>query len=256
MLIDNKILDKVMQEKNTEYNLDGNLGADTSALKALPIVGKYAPNLNLNASLAGLKSNKIIDNINVVSTKSTILNPIVSKAIEVKKLGDNKIGNIVKVRNVSLHVENSNDILSSKTLLSGLLNRIPIDGYGDMNFTGLFEVLLKDSAYILVGTSKKQFVGNDRIAIKIPIQTENELENQYSITDLEIGLVTVIGIYKGKYTANDLLKKVDTIRKLQNLSTQENNEIETDTSHLDEQTDKSLIHFIDVIAVIQEINLK
>lgn len=256
MLIDNKILEKVMQERHSQGNLDGNLGVDTKVLGDVPIVGKYLPSLDLDASLSGLKSKKVIDNINVVSTKSTILSPIFSKAIEVKKLDDNKIGNIVKIRNVSLRVKNSNDILSSKTLLSGLLNQIPVDGYGEMNFTGLFEVLLKDSAYILIGETKKQFIGADSIAIKIPIQADNELENQYSITDLEIGQVTVIGIYRGKYATSDLLKKVDTLQKLQGLSAQENSEIETDAPQDSEQPDNSQIHFIDVIAVIQEINLK
>lgn len=255
MLIDNKVLDKVVHERFSLGNLDGSIGVETKTLGEVPIVGKYLPSLDLDASLSGQKSKKVIDSINVASTKSTILNPIFAKAIEVRKLDDNKIGNLVKIRNVSLRVKNSSDILSSKTLLSGLVNQIPVDGYGDMNLTGLFEVLLKDSAYILIGKAKKQFIGADSIAIKIPIQAENELENQYSITDLEIGQVTVIGIYRGKYATNVLLKKVDTLKKLQGLSTQDSSEIETDIAG-EEEADNAPIHFIDVIAIIQEINLK
>jgi len=256
MLLDNTILDKVMQERYSQGNLEGKLEVDTKMTNSIPVVGKYIPTLDLEGSLSGLKSKKVIDYINVVSTKSTILEPIFSKAIEVEKLDDNRIGNIVKIKNVSLQVKNSNDILSSKALLSGLLNQIPMDGYGEMNFTSVFEVLLKDSAYILIGKAKKQITDTDCIAIKIPIQADNELENQYSITDLEIGQVTVIGIYRGKYATNDLLKKVDTLQKLQGLSSSENNEVETDTSQNSEHPDNAPVHFIDVIAIIQEINLK
>ena len=211
MLIDNNVLDKIAKERNTQGNIEGNIGLDAKSFGKIPLVNKVLPSIKLDGSLSGNKSKKVIEDIKVVSTKSTILNPIFDKAIEVKKLSDNKIGNIVKIKSVSLQVENSNDILAYKTLLSGLVNQIAVEGLGNMNFTRLFEVLLKDSAYILIGKTKTQFIGNDRIMIKIPIQTDNELENQYSITDLEIGQVTVLGIYRGKYAINDLVKKVDNL---------------------------------------------
>ena len=32
--------------------------------------------------------------------------------------------------------------------------------------------------------------------LKIPMSAENEMESQYSISDIEIGKVTVLGIYR------------------------------------------------------------
>ena len=41
------------------------------------------------------------------------------------------------------------------------------------------------------------------------MQAENEMENQYSISDLEIGKVTLVGIYRGRYDGKELDAKLN-----------------------------------------------
>ena len=44
------------------------------------------------------------------------------------------------------------------------------------------------------------------------MNSEAELESNYSVSDLEIGGVTVIGIYRGIFDKNLILKKSNVIR--------------------------------------------
>lgn len=105
-----------------------------------------------------------------MSTKSTILEPIYKKAKEIKKLSENSIGNLIKIKNVSLIIDNIEDILATKTLLSGLLNSVAIDGFGEMNLTSVLEILFKDSSYILSGKLPQRFGGDEKIMLKFRCQ--------------------------------------------------------------------------------------
>ena len=114
-------------------------------------------------------------------------------------------------------------------------------------------MLLKDSAYIFSGKFK-----NSTITFKIPMKVENEMESQYSITDLEIGPVTIIGIYRGKHNNKKINKKINRLQNLSNFYGNEDRGIEHDEDDEDKDKEDNIVdtHFIDVIAIIQELNIK
>jgi hypothetical protein len=60
--------------------------------------------------------------------------------------------------------------------------------------------MFKDYAYKI----KEKFKENDNILIKTPLTFESEFESSYSVDDLFVGKVTVIGLYKGKIKIDDL----------------------------------------------------
>jgi len=254
MLLDNKILEQITKEHNTEGGITGVAETGTDGMKDIPFVGKYLPKLSLNGELAGSKSSKVIDTVKVITTKSTILDVIYRKAKEVSKISDKIVGNLIKIRNVSLAVENENDILGAKTFLSGAFGDIAVEGIGNVNLPTLLEVLFKDSAYILEGIlPEKRFGGTEKIMIKIPMQAENEMENQYSLSDLEIGKVTVVGIYRGCFKRRELNKKLNRFAKNRDEITEdvgiEGANIGADVKALDDN-----IHYIDVISIVQDIS--
>ena len=119
MQIDNKLLDKIVRDHDMSFL--GNADIDTKNTDNIPILGKLLPRLNANLALTASKTSKTSDTINVITTKSTILNSVIQKAIEVKKIDDNRIGNLIKIKNVSLAVQNAQDIITTKALLSGLV---------------------------------------------------------------------------------------------------------------------------------------
>lgn len=254
MLQNNEIKTSETKEKVSDVQLNGEGEIDTKGLKKIPIIGKTIPDFSFDVSAEGNKSWKVIDTINVVSTKSVILKDIYNSAKEIKDLKQCKVGQILKLNNISLNTINEKEILTIKAMQSGIFNKIAIEGVGDVNMTSLLEVLLKGSSYIFSGKSEQN---KENIIIKIPMQTENELESQYSISDLEIGKVSLIGIYKGKYKYSEIYEKLNKLSLYKTDEPQEQIEYETDEDDKDDQINNSKeYHYIDIIAIAQDIQLK
>ncbi len=270
MLFDNEIVEKITRIKNTEFVIAGDVDVTTGATAKLPVIGQYLPSLDLNGNLAHNRSNRVEDTVKVVSSKSTILKPIYEKAKEVRRLDDSKVGNLVKIKDVYLTVVNSDDVMATKALMSGLVSRVPVGGIGDMNLTSLMEVMFKGSAYVLCGELPHRFGNNEHMMLKIPMSAENEMESQYSISDIEIGKVTVLGIYRGDFIRSDVESKInrmmalnDSGKKNKEQSTNQDNGIdiedgvrEEDKNNVEDSFHKQdKVHYIDVIAIIQELNV-
>ena len=254
MQMDNKILEQTIKDHGWSADGNGQMDIDTGIKN--PLISKLLPKLDASLSLNVSKSSRASDTIKIVSTKSTVLAPIVKKATEVKKIGDNKIGNLIKIKNVSLTVHNGSDILAARALMSGLLTSIPVDGVGQMDLTGLADSFLKGASYIITGELPEKVKSDSEkahILLKIPMQMDNEMESQYGITDIELGPVTIIGIYRGKYNAGLIRDRVDVLSSFNRKN--DVSEIETDDGANAESFDASAdMHYIDVIAIIQELN--
>ena len=270
MLFDNEIVEKITRIKNTELTIDGDADVNTGATSKIPILGQYLPSLDLKGNLTHNRSNRVEDTVKVVSSKSTILKPIYEKAKEVRRLDDSKVGNLVKIKEVFLSVVNSNDVLATKALMSGLLSKVPVEGLGNIDLTSLIEVMFKGSAYVLCGKLPHRFGKDEHMMLKIPMSAENEMESQYSISDIEIGKVTVIGIYRGEFTKSVVESKINRLLALNEAGKENRDQITTshddgidiedgvreeDKKNISNSSDNSKVHYIDVISIIQEINV-
>jgi len=270
MLFDNEIVEKITRIKNTELTIDGDADVNTGATSKIPILGQYLPSLDLKGNLTHNRSNRVEDTVKVVSSKSTILKPIYEKAKEVRRLDDSKVGNLVKIKEVFLSVVNSNDVLATKALMSGLLSKVPVEGLGNIDLTSLIEVMFKGSAYVLCGKLPHRFGKDEQMMLKIPMSAENEMESQYSISDIEIGKVTVIGIYRGEFTKSVVESKINRLLALNEAGKENRDQITTshddgidiedgvrekDKKNISNSSGNSKVHYIDVISIIQEINV-
>lgn len=133
------------------------------------------------------------------------------------------------------------------------------------------EVMFKGSAYVLCGELPHRFGTNEHMMLKIPMSAENEMESQYSISDIEIGKVTVLGIYRGEFDRRDVERKINRMMALNDSgkkSQQETNDIQDSGMDIEdgvrEEDKKGIrnislaqgkVHYIDVIAIIQDINI-
>lgn len=271
MLFDNEIVEKISRIKYKEFSFSGDADVSTDSVSKVPVIGKYLPSADLSGDFSRSRSQKVEDTVKVVSSKSTILRPIFERAKEVRRLDDSKVGNLVKIKDVYLSVVNSNDVMATKALMSGLVSQVPVEGIGNMNFTSLMEVVFKDSAYVLCGKLPHGFGTDENMMLKIPMSAENEMESQYSISDIEIGKVTVLGIYRGEYKREDVERKINRLMAL-NENSQHNQQQRPngDDNGMDiedginEEEKKDIsqfpkllgkVHYIDVIAIIQDINI-
>lgn len=270
MLFDNEIVEKITRIKNTEFALAGDADAKISATSKIPVIGQYLPSIDLNGNVSHNRSNRVEDTVKVVSSKSTILRPIYEKAKEVRRLDDSKVGNLVKIKDVYLTVVNSDDVMATKALMSGLVSQVPVDGIGNMNFTSLMEVMFKGSAYVLCGELPHRFGSNEYMMLKIPMSAENEMESQYGISDIELGKVTVLGIYRGEFERCDVERKINRMMALndrgkKNLERSTNirdNGMDIEDGVQEDKKDipnpslvQGKVHYIDVIAIIQDLNV-
>ncbi|MFV8441117.1 hypothetical protein [Flavobacterium sp. LB2P44] len=108
----------------------------------------------------------------------------------------------------------------------------------------------------------------EAVLVKIPLTFESEFESSYSVNDLFIGKVSIVGLYKGKIKIEALKNSLDFFQELgsmQNiLNSPANDEIQdsqyqTQTNNNNflftssEQSDKEY-HYIDLLAIVQNVN--
>lgn len=256
MLIDNQVIESITRTKGKETSAEGEGDVSTDSLTKIPWLGKHIPSFSFDGSFSHSRSKQVEDTIKVVSTKSTMLRPLYEKSTEVKKLSDSKVGNLIKIKGVNLSVVNLSDVLAIKTLLNGLIKQIPVND-DNLDLTSIFPVLFKDSTYLIEGEFKQKDI-KEKFIIKIPMNSEAELESNYSVSDLEIGDVTVIGIYRGKFDKKQILKKSNVMMALNNTTPTEGSDDGSDIEDgsSDQATNNSEnVHYIDVISIIQELNL-
>lgn len=256
MQIDNKLLEKQVVDSALDKKGEGGMNVETPAGSFL---SRLIPTLSGEVRFAMSKSDKTSDTLKVVSTKSTILEPIIQKAVEIKKIGDDRIGELIKIKDVKLTVENASDILASKMLLSGILKSVPVEGLGNVDMTELINVMLKGASYIATGRMPEKIKhledNTDKLIIKIPIEMGNEMESQYSIPDLEIGSVTIIGIYRGVFKYSNIKAQVDIMGQFDNAEPEVDIEFERQELSGEKNTinENDRVHFIDVIAIVQDL---
>lgn len=263
MLIDNEIVEKISKTNATDFEANGNGDISTEGLAKIPLLNKIMPNAELGGNLTYSKSSQVVDTVNVVNSTSTILRPIYEKSKEIRRLDDGKVGNLIKIKDVFLSVVNIDDVMATKALMSGLLNQVSIDGLGNVDLTSLMKIFFKDSAYVLSGKLPHRLGKDEDLMLKIPMSIDNEMESQYSISDIEIGKVTIIGIYKGQFEKFQVESKINNMMKLDNSFKNTNqqsgsyDDIEDGNGFNENKinSENKNIHYIDVIAIIQEVNI-
>lgn len=250
MLINNKIkinseeLLKRQKEFKKNYSIEG---------KYLSLIGKIGQSKN------EVTNHEYKEIQEIKNTNSTFLREVLKKCKKVNKLENLNNGDLVKIDNVKLNILNNREILEANSIISGAFNGNTLDTYSEgqtfkININSLTNMILKDYKYNIIATKE-----NEKFYIDIPMKAEKEFENEYSIYDLEIGLVNIIGIYRtDSYNPNNKT----TYSKLQELGNKENIEIhEMKSSSDSEENIKDAIKlesapYIDLIAIIQDLSFE
>ncbi|MCD8491473.1 MAG: hypothetical protein LRY51_06020, partial [Geovibrio sp.] len=188
----------------------------------------------INSELGSSSGNsqKVLETFKVTTTKSLILSEVIQKSKHVSTLLDGlKIGALIRIDNVSLSLENELELRSVRTFSnnSDLFKGMSLPEVEGLDASNLLNAVLKDYAYKIKGKTST----GERVLIKIPLTFENEFENSYSIDDLFIGDVTVVGIYKGKTTTQKLKGTFEYFQKLgQESEKDENSDCELKNSEV------------------------
>lgn len=261
MMFDNFITVAKEVQKNTEGNASAHLGAKMG----LGFLKLFSGEGNADINVGGSASKKVLETIEIKTTKSIILSDVVDASKNIAQF-DNTIkeGELVLIDNVQLSLENEVELRTVKLFTSGAFKNLSVPGVNGFDITNLFNSMFKDYAYKIKGVLLN---GNDKIIIKIPVTFENEFESSYNVDDLFIGKVSVLGIYKGTIKINQLGNTFQYFAELGNIQSQfkrtsEFEEIQESQYPIEQPTykefassgDSSIYHYIDLLAIIQNIH--
>lgn len=261
MMFDNFITVAKEVQKDTAGNASVHLGAKMG----LGFLKLFSGEGNADINAGGSASKKVLETIEIKTTKSIILSDVVDASKKIAQF-DNTIkeGELVLINNVQLSLENEVELRTVKLFTSGAFKNLSVPGANGFDITNLFNSMFKDYAYKIKGVLVN---GNDKIIIKIPVTFENEFESSYNVDDLFIGKVSVLGIYKGTIKIDQLGNTFQYFSELGNIQSQlkktsEFEEIQESQYPIEQPTNKefassgddSLYHYIDLLAVIQNIH--
>lgn len=271
MLLNNRIVTSGTSENESESTLEKqtNIGINSNLKYLESVKGELGLSQNIQIH-NGMKS-KVLENFDVKTTKSNMLASIIAKANVYEGNENINLGDLILLKNASLVLLNAEESYAvTKMILNGAFKDTKISSNSDdmkieFDLSAMINSLLKDCAYEL-----GCIVGDKKFLLTIPMKFENDFENSYNIYDLQVGTVTVVGIYRGKrqyekrlslqeiFSENNEQKKVHTYEnddyRLQS-SAKGKEEMFDDINNKGKQSGE-FQEVIDVIAVIQEINAK
>lgn len=264
MLIDNKVMKTVEKEQISEellkssysYGLKSNVATtDTSVQKEEN------------------SKKRVYENFDVKTTKSIMLRKIYDKVKKNNKENGNfKTGQLIMFNDVALERRNVDDTV----MILNVLQDSKIKNQGDedieINMNKMMEKMLDDFTIDYVfEQSGKDNMSNSKYIFQLPYKSNENFENGYQHNDLQLGTLSLIGIYRGEI---DFSKRESVSSKfLEMMSNSYNDSINKQDDEIIKtsivQAGQKLFpfefkhnklnekyHLIDIIAIIQELNIE
>lgn len=218
-------------------------------------------------NIKGANSKKVLETFEIKTTKSVILDDVVKSSNTITSFENIEEGELIKLDNVKLSLENESELRVIKFINSGALKDLVAPGTNGFDMNNIFNSMFKDYAYKIKG--EKDSLHN-KILFKIPLTFESEFESSYSVDDLFVGKVSIVGLYKGKIRVDDLKNSFEffqEIGQLQNSFNVNKEDDEIQESHyntekvsntpfdLKSSGDENDYHYIDLLAIIQNVNI-
>lgn len=253
------------REKQTDSSDQTDI--DYKAKLGVNFLNFFNTGLGINAEASRKNSNsdsqKVLETFEIKTTKSIILSEIIERSERTHNFSDLKEGQLIKIDNVNLSLENEPELRTVKLFTSGSFKGMNIPGANGFDINNLFNSMFKDYAYKMKGTLEDT---EEAVLIKIPLTFESEFESAYSVDDLFIGKVSIVGLYKGKIKIEALKNSLEFFQELgsmQNLLNSPTNDEIQDSQYQPEannnlwfastgQSDKEF-HYIDLLAIVQNV---
>lgn len=270
MLINNKVAISVENEKIIENNESFNENLSTNInIDYLNLI-RNGISFQEEYTKSNSSKNKVLENFEVKTTKSNLLDTIIKKSKEYSQNCDINSSDLMLFNDVEIELINEEQTMqTTKMLLNGALNGSNVssttnDMKMDLNMSSLTNSMLKDCSYELK-CSIKDFI----FYIKIPMSFENDFESDYNIYDILIGKMTLIGIYRGKdskqkyknafkyFTDNQNTNIQPQYSGLTRSSSNESESINQEVAVGEINNDNNEnSDYVDIIAIIKELNIK
>ncbi len=263
MLIDNKIIKNIESEHINESSRKSNTTLSFGKKDFISSeTGLYADEMS---------KQRVFESFDVKQTKSIMLRKIydtIPTSTNNEKVLET--GRLVRFENVELQQLNIDDTVMILNVLqdSKLKNQKSDDI--EINLNKMIEKMLDDFTidYMFNYPPSKED-DNSKYIIRLPYKATSNFENGYQHNDLQLGKLSIIGIYRGEidFSKKDSVssKFLDLLSKAYNVQTQKNTENKMKLSYTGGDTKNVEFNFnhkqlnqklklIDVIAIIQDIS--
>lgn len=245
----------IKTDESVETDQGDTLNADLQAKMGTKFLKLFNAEVGADVKSGSTDSQKVLENFKVTMTKSLILSEVMDKCKTIVDFSCLTEGQLVRIDNVSLSLENEMELRTVKIFSNGSFKGMRLPEAGGLDVNNLFNSMFKDYSYKLQGEIKDS---NEKVLIKIPLTFENEFENLYNVDDLFIGNVSLIGIYKGKTKISGLKNSFDFFQELGNASNADSdNEVHNSqyttpsVIKLKSEDDDEDYNYIDLLAIIQ-----
>ena len=264
MMINNVILSKIEKDRTKSFEEQYGFTSSVSAQGSKLFLDGIKASISTDSKETTFSSSRVIETLDVKTTKSILLRRVIEQCMKINSFDSSSEGDLIKIDDVKLELLDEESLRQFLVLRRDALKGMRVEG---VEVNNLVSSMLQDYAYILKGTINKEGIDyhcEEEIIIKIPLEIQTEFENKYSIDDLLIGHVSIVGVYKGLVEEGFIssntftffqdvgerqTKKEEQIKKIiksnEQLASPKRKQISSDT-----------YHFIDTLAIIQDVTFK
>ena len=251
----------IKTESSIETEQNGTVDAELQAKMGAKFLKLFNADVGADVKSGSSDSQKVLENFKVTMTKSLILSEVIEKCDVITSFSEDiNEGQLVRIDNVFLSLENETELRTVKMFSNGSFKGMRLPEAGDLDVNNLFNSMFKDYSYKLKG----EICGSeDKLIVKIPLTFESEFENLYNVDDLFIGKVSIIGIYKGKTKINSLKNSFEFFQELgQDSNIEEDAEVHNSqyenatATRLKSENDGIDYNYIDLLAIVQVVQPK
>lgn len=261
MMINNVILTKIERDKSSSFEEHYGFTSSISAEGTKRFLAGIKASISADARETSSSSSKVVESLDVKTTKSILLRRVIDQCATTSILETSAEGDLVKIDRVRFELLDEESLRQFLILRRDALKGMRVEG---MELNNLIGSMLQDYAYILKGTvyDEQTKPYPHEIIIKIPMEMQSEFENKYSINDLLIGHVSVVGIYKG-IVSEDFITS-NTFTYFQEAGVRKEQQTEDASKIIKSNTydaprsapakaGDAKYHFIDTLAIIQDV---
>lgn len=203
MLLDNRLRTGHTGEQTGSTSSEANINAEAGA--KVPFLTELQG--NIEGKIGHEKQTKMVDTLEYIHTKSRMLSDIIARCNIFEGNSVNE-GDLVYIDDVNLELLNEDEVRALVTIMTGTFDGFTVPEAGGLDIGHMFQSIVKAGASFKLRGEAGHGRGGP-ILLKIPIDSGSLFESGYSIDDLLIGKVGVVGICKGKVKTDDLRSSFD-----------------------------------------------
>lgn len=198
MLLDNQLKTTGSTAETATTKSSGDIEGNLEA--GLPFPGKLKG--DLAGSVEHGKQREMVDSLEYINTKSRMPADVMEKCTACAT-GLPTENSLVYIPSTTLQLENEAECRALIPIMTGTFDGFSIPEAQGLDVGHMMQSIIKTgAAFKLIGKTPKG--SGKKILLKIPIDNADLFESHYSIDDLPIGKVDIIGIYKEEVNEEQL----------------------------------------------------